>query len=224
MTNKSVTLVPYRRMDDYRAFLWDCTRHALNKLGMPLTIGTCEGEWSRASAINNAAQKANDWEIALIADADTIPDPGSIRRAISWVRDTRGVARPHDQRFMLSSEGTEIFLRQGPNALSSQHIGKTHIGGGLLVVHREAWDKLGGYGEEYVGYGREDSHFNIRALVQSQFDRVPGKCWHLWHDRSECVFAINNQFMYVQLVRQYKSQIDAWAIHKGLAVGSENIF
>jgi len=224
VTNKFVILVPYRRMDDYRQFLWDCTRYALGKFEMPITVGTCEGEWSRSSSINDAASKAGDWEIALIADADTIPEPGAIRRAIAWVKDTQGVARPHDQRFMLTKEGTELFGRQGPSYLNSQHIGKTHIGGGLLVVHRKAWDLLDGYSEEYIGYGREDSHFNIRALVFSQFDRTPGKCWHLWHDRSGCVFNINNQFMYVQLVRQYKEQIDAWAVHKGLALGSENIF
>lgn len=218
----AVTLVPLRLGDDPRRnWLWDHTKPRLESLGLPLYTGDSTGEWARAEALNRASSAAGDWEVALIADADTIPDPGAIRRAIVWVLDTKGAARPHMERFMLTEAGTMEFLRRGPDGLDPQHYDKQYQGGGLLVVHRECWELVEGFDQRFVGWGREDSCFSLRALRRSSFDRLPGHCWHLWHARHKGGANSTSEHIYKRMLRNYAPDIENWARDKGLTNPSE---
>lgn len=213
----AVTLVPLRLGEDqHRHWLWDHTLPALEGLGLPIYTGDSTGEWARAAALNNASAAAGDWEVALLADGDTIPDPDAIRRAIMWVQDTKGAARPHYDRYMLTQDGTLEFLRRGPDGLHPQHYDKQFQGGGLLVVHRECWEAVGGFDERLVGWGREDSVFNMRALRRSRWDRLPGECWHLHHPRHKGGANRQSEMIYQRMIRGYSKDIEAWARNQRL--------
>lgn len=217
-----VTLVPYRPTDGAiglrHRWLWDQTRPALEGLGFPLFIGEPRGAaWARAEACNVAAERAGDWDIALVADCDTIPDPGAIRRAIAWVQDTGGAARPHDERTMLNQKGTVVFCQRGPDAIDrTAHTERSHAGGGLLVVTREAWDKVGGYNEEFKGWGYEDSDFNFRLLRHSTWDRLPGRAYHLWHPRDENRPRRESKEAHRRNKLEFAEDIKEWGADKGL--------
>lgn len=214
---RAVTLVPLRLDEDPRRnWLWDHTKPSLEGLGLPIYTGDSIGEWARAAALNNASALAGDWEVALLADADTIPDPGSIRRAMAWVMDTKGAARPHMDRFMLTEEGTTEFLRRGASALQPNHYDVQYQGGGLMVVHRECWDLVEGFDERFVGWGREDSAFNLRCLRRSSWDRLPGFAWHLWHPRHKGGANSTSENLYNRLMRSYKDDIAEWARNQQL--------
>lgn len=211
-----VTLVPFRGGEPRREFLWDHTKPILEEIGFPIHLGDSTGEWARAEAMNNASTSAGNWDVAILADADTIPDIDSIDRAISWVQSTRGAARPHMERWMLTESGTDKFLRLGREALVLEDYDKQWQGGGLLVVHRECWDKVGGFDERFVGWGREDTCFNLRALRRASWDRLPGDAWHLWHPRHKGGANRNSESIYNALLRGYKDDIEEWARDKGV--------
>ena len=66
-----VTLVPWRPGDPLREHHWEFVRPHLEALGYPLITGDAPGPWARAAACNAAAVKA-DWDVAVIADADSL--------------------------------------------------------------------------------------------------------------------------------------------------------
>lgn len=213
---KIVTLVPWRGGEPRREWLWDCTQPALQGLGYPIYTGDSDGEWARAAAMNRASEAAGDWDIALLGDADTIPEMGSILRAVEWVKSTRGAARPHHNRWMLTEAGTLEFVRRGVEALKYPlHYDKQFFGGGLLVVHREAWEAAEGFDERFVGWGREDSCFNLRCLSRSTWDRLPGNAYHLWHPRHTEGASRTSEDMYRKMLRNYMPDIQEWNRDKG---------
>ena len=214
-----VTLVPWRAGGDQRRiWCWDVTRPALEDLGYEVFTGEPPfPEWARAHAVNAASAAAGEWDVALVADADTIPDPASIERAIWWVTQTGGAVRPHMERHMLNPKGSIVIAQRGPEALDAQHYTRRFPGGGLLVLTREAWDAVGGYDERFIGWGYEDTAMNLALLTKVGWDRLPGHAWHLWHGTKENKPRPDSIKMYKALLRTHSAQIKAWAADKGIS-------
>lgn len=192
------------------------TRPHLEKFGWPIFIGTCGETWQRAVAVNDAAAQAGDWEVAFIADCDTIPDHEGILRAVEWVRSTRGGVRPHEQRYMLNHKQTITAVQRGVDAIPRAHLKAPWAGGGLDVIHREAWDKVGGMNEAYEHWGWEDSDFHVQLVVKASWDRLPGVAWHLHHDATDPRPNPESRRRFQLTVRENKAAIDVWAATKGL--------
>jgi hypothetical protein len=221
-TLRAVTLVPYRPNDGpvgerYR-WLWDHTLPALEALGMPVFTGEPRGEaWARGQALNAASEAAGAWDVALIADCDTIPEPLSIERAFYWVSKTGGAVRPHMQRAMLNAAGTLVFLQRGADYLiERKHYNRSYPGGGLLVLTRAAWEAVGGYDEDFIGWGYEDSDFNLRLLRHSAWDRIPGRAWHLFHPTDDNHPSPESKRRYRNLLTEYHKDVARWSADKGL--------
>ncbi len=215
---KVVTLIPWRPAGDkQRIFNWDCTLPRLEALGYPIFTGEPYGpEWSRAEAVNAAATGAGDWDVALVGDADTIPDPGSIRRAIAWVGDTQGGVRPHMDRWDLDS-GATLRIAQGadPRTFSGREC-KAQPGGGLMVIHRRAYETVGGYDESFRGWGYEDTAMNLALIRRGIFDRLPGECWHMWHDESGWRGATaESKDKHRRLLIEYAPEVERFMANKG---------
>jgi len=224
VTPRVVTLIPWRGGDERREWCWDVTRPSLEVLGFPIFTGDAPGPWARAHAVNAAARTAGSWDVALIGDCDTIPDAASIRRAIAWVLDTRGGARPHAERWMTTKEGALVLAQRGPRGLNHdtsrsarpRHIGRMFAGGGLLVVHRDAWETVGGYDESFVGWGYEDSAMTLALLTQTAWHRLPGEAWHLWHSGEGNKPRPESVRRYKALLAQHADAIARWAGNQGL--------
>jgi N-terminal domain of galactosyltransferase len=175
-----VTLVPWRGGDRSRERVWDFIRPQLESLGYPLFTGDRpRGQWARAAACNAAAAAAGSWEIALVADADTVLESEAVSRTIERVRRTRAAARPHDHRYMLTHLASKELMRGKP--IKPEWLFADAPGGGALVVHREAWETVGGYDERFIGWGYEDSAMNISLATTAGWERISGVALHLWH-------------------------------------------
>jgi hypothetical protein len=196
---------------------------SLEGLGYPIFLGDSEGPWARGRAVNAAAAAAGRWDVALVSDSDTIPDPGAVRRAVAWVLDTGGAARPHDERWMLTKDGTVALVTRGQAALEPHHFGPQWAGGGLLVLTRDAWESVGGFDERYVEWGREDSALNLSLLRAGPWDRLPGQAWHLWHQPFSGKVKRQSDKLYGEALVANKDLIDAWAANKGL-VNAKAVF
>src|SRR4029077_11590237 len=211
-----VILVPYRPASDRHRWLWDMVEPHLRAFGWPMYIGTCEGVWKRAAAVNDAARKAGDWDVAFIADCDTIPDYEGILRAVDWVMSTKGAVRPHEQRYMLDHNQTITAVQRGVEAIPRDMLIAPWAGGGLDVVHREAWDKVGGMNEAYERWGWEDSEWHVQLVVHASWDRLPGVAYHLHHDATDPKPNQESRKRFADTLRANKAAIDVWAAPKGL--------
>lgn len=216
MAPRVVTLVPWRGGDELREQSYDVVRPYLERMGWPIFEGDSDGVWSRGPAINAASERAGDWDVAVIADADTIP-PARMDAAVAAAHISGGGIRPHDHLYRLSPSGSIRVARDGIEALEPRHILDEYPGGGLLVIARRAWDRVGGYSDAFVGWGHEDSFLGIQLVVHASWDRLPGEAWHLWHPDSTTRTReyMNNRRLLHQARMQYEHVLNAASRERG---------
>lgn len=220
-----VILVPYRPASDRHRWLWDMVQPHLEQFGWPIFTGQPQSErWKRADAVNDAAAKAGDWDIAFIADCDTLTDPAGIRRAVTWVADSHGAVRPHEQRFMLDQKQSIQAVQRGTASLDHSRLKAPYAGGGLDIVHRDAWDAVANargtpgkaFDESYVGWGWEDSHFHLDLILHASWDRLPGVAYHLHHESTDPVVNRESRMRFQAAQREHRKVLEMWAAPKGL--------
>jgi GT2 family glycosyltransferase len=217
-----VVCVPWRGGHPQREFNWSVVKPWLESLGYPIYLGDRAGPWSRAAACNQAAREAGDWDVAIFADADTLAEEDALRRAVDTVISTAGAVRPHDKLWNLSHSESTLVQRRGVGALKHHPKRRLLPGGGLLVVHRDAWDKVGGHDERFIGWGHEDSALNTRLLVEASWDRISGNAWHLWHQRDskETPERKANWAMMHELQHRYREDIERESTERGWDIGA----
>lgn len=195
-----VTLVPWRASDLEREAAWDFTYEHLQSFHWPIYSADSRGPWNRAEAINRAAQDADEtpWDIAVIADADTIHLPEDLRRGVALAAKLRTIVVPWRTRWKLSADGSKRFMDRGPvkgpHGYTSEDRDTTDrtrtrmppkVRGGTVVVPRHMWDLVGGFDEGFVGWGHEDVAFRMAAsTLGSGMNELFGTIWHLHHERN----------------------------------------
>lgn len=188
---KIVTLIPYRKADPARERAWEIARVYYETWPWPYYLGDGDGEeFQRSAAINDASRRAGDWDIAVIADADTVQEFRPVERALEMVHETSVV--PWETRYKLSRAGTDKLAMYGydvcglndldiedgfahPNRLRGYPPTRT---GSTIVVSRAAWERATGFDESYTGWGYEDQDFRVKI---GQLTSISGRIWHLWH-------------------------------------------
>lgn len=186
--------------------------------------------WSRARARNNAIAQAKTKHL-VIADADTICSPQAIAEAVDFIEEKIPYAAwvlPYHQRgyYNLSQNYTEHILDRGPfvplppeSELEYEH--KLESWAGILVMTTNAFNKVGGYDERFIGWGYEDNAFRLAMdTLWTKHTRLPYYVAHLWHHAPEDVrFGQpdigHNQRLYQKYVAAY-GNIAAMRHVKGL--------
>lgn len=62
----------------------------------------------------------------------------------------------------------------------------TNFCGGVVLFKRNAFERIGGFDERFLGWGGEDdamSFFKLRDLIHSKY-QMPYVAYHLWHERT----------------------------------------
>jgi len=148
-----------------------------------------DGPFNRAAALNAAAGLAGEWDLAVVADADVVVEPDSVRRAISAAAQTGGgLVFAHDCWLNLSQRDAQDIL-DGDDLRTVLARGgftsRTPVVSGVFVVTRGLWDAVGGFDEAFVGYGGEDHAFYRACSLVQAVRHIPGALWHVWHPRPD---------------------------------------
>ena len=107
---KTVLLVPFSSEDQSRILIWKHVQSWLAQtLDYPLYIGEHfpeqPGTYNLSLARNQAAQKAGDWDVAVIHDADTVINPQQIKAGVVTAWETGAVTYPYTERWELDYTG-----------------------------------------------------------------------------------------------------------------------
>lgn len=188
---KVVILVPYRSDDGGRRDeLWSFTRMWLEKHHSAWEIYEGkgpDGPFNRGGAINEAAQQAGDWEVAVVSDGDNICDPETLQRAVERAYETGGCVFPFETYLYLNEYTSDRLVTEGNCFVSPIKqwwgvIQKHHSG--IQALSRTAYDQVGGF-PELEGWGYEDSIMSTMLNVfTSGTEHLQGSAFHLYHGDS----------------------------------------
>ena len=181
-------LVPYRGDNGRRDELWTFTHHWLKPLNYPITVGESpDGIFNRAAAINHAAEKAGDWDVALIMDADTILPHHQLHAAVTTAQTTGKLTAAFTSVVELNQECTDHVMATGDLNLATLGI-ENHRQGSMidessaLACPRRLWEKVEGFDEHFAGWSCEDNAFwKAATIMGGPPERIPGHAYHLWH-------------------------------------------
>lgn len=191
---KTVVLLPYRQDNGYRDTLWNYLETFYwGTLPYPIVIGEhTDGQFNRSAAINRAAS-LTDWDVAVIADADTwVPAP-QLAVAVKTAADTDTLTAAFDSVVELSQPRTADLLEHPTYPLTADILASTYgidrvrtrdieTQSSMLAISRTLWDRIGGFDEKFVGWGGEDNAFWKAAhILGGEPHRVHGPAFHLWH-------------------------------------------
>jgi len=181
-----VVLVP-RRPEPWRDRLWAWVRERVEaEVDWLIVEGlSVDGPFNRSRALNEAAKEAGDWDVAVILDADTLPDFGRLRPAVDIAAVTGELVCPQDVFRSLSREGTKAVLA-GDCAIEDapKRWDYPRPKSSCVVVSRETWGLVGGFDERFQGWGFEDASFYHTCEALVGIERMAGPVWHCWHPRS----------------------------------------
>lgn len=189
-----VILVPRRTDHGPRDRTWAWVRDWWQaELGLPIYEGLHDerdgdGLFSRSLAVNRAAQAATselpEWDVALIIDSDVFCHPPRVREALERALETGDrLVLPFDRRHNLGPSGSSAIMA-GDRGSWRRYIARTYTDmcSSAVAVPRRLWDAVGGFDEQFRGWGFEDNAFAAACETYgAPLERIPGELWHLWH-------------------------------------------
>lgn len=146
-----------------------------------------DGLFNRSAAINSAARDAGNWDVCVIADADTWVPRAQLDAAVATARQTGRLTAAFTSVVELSEQfttaiigGTAEWAEFGIDKIRTEPLVTQSS---MLAVPRILFDRAGGFDEAFQGWGGEDGAFWCAATVLAGVpERVDGHAFHLWHE------------------------------------------
>lgn len=182
-------IVPITPGDERRDRAWAWLKQRYRKFHPDWEIiecGTPGGPWSKGTAVAEGAERASG-DVFIVADADCWIPQKALLEAVHLATLNPWVV-PHSQVCRLDVASTERTLQLAPidevdfriTLDRSRYPGRA--GGGIVVLSRATYEKVGPPDPRFTGWGGEDASWGraLNTLVGS-FVRLPNDLWHLWH-------------------------------------------
>lgn len=192
-------LIPYREQSPERSRIleWNLRRLKWLLPSAEVILGDSDPDlpFSRSAAINDAFRRSSG-ELLVIADSDTIFDPGVLGNCMKAVD---GWRLPYTTYTLMNRRCSERILASSPTILLSEQIIlpltvlNAHPdrpfeppASGVLAFTREDFITTGGFNEEFIGWGYEDNAFVFNAMQRlGPPTRDQGNVYHIFHPRSK---------------------------------------
>lgn len=150
--------------------------------GFPvLLVDSGHETFNRAASRNFGVRAAPAGHVAVVCDADILPDPQPLALAVASAYDGR-LHYPYTICHYLTEAGTREVLHGQPPDPARIEFSIPAAQGGIMVMLADGWLAAGGMDEGFVGWGFEDNawHTVVTATIGPPV-RHEGVVWHLWH-------------------------------------------
>lgn len=209
VTDTRVTVVvPFDRSPDRTAqwrwvSRWYRTRHPSWRV--VIADDPVAGEFSKPRAVNAAARRLRT-DVLVIADADLYVPPAQLETAVALSLDAPWVV-PQSRVNRLDEPSTaRLMAGGGLDGATFDRRYEAVSGGGLFVIRRDLFLKIGGFDERFGMWGAEDQAFQVAAdTLLGRHVKLPGELWHLWHPPMERV-GTDRWKTNVRLLKRYRER------------------
>jgi predicted glycosyltransferase involved in capsule biosynthesis len=134
----------------------------------------------------NVATKMAKSNIIVFADSDLIMEPNQLIEGLKLIQDYEMV-NPYKSVIDLeaneSSMPFEQILKIDRPGRGETDIQKVPLCGGICMFRKDAINKIGGWNEDFIGWGGEDDFVSIKVKHYLTYTELPHKCYHLHHNR-----------------------------------------
>jgi len=194
-------------------------KHIFTKTNLP---------FNRSWGFNVGLKNCNS-NIVVFTDCDLIMEPNDFISAIKKIEDYDMVSpyssvvdlKPDESQLPMES----IFKIDRPGRGEEDHQ-KINICGGITIFRKEAIMRIGGWCEEFIGWGAEDDYQTIKVENFLSSYEQKSRCYHLYHDREAPDMKWYQRNL--QLLQKYKSlskEDIARSINNSLKkIGMKNIY
>lgn len=174
--------IPWRKGDPARERNLRYVRRWWAQFGWPTYLGDTDHRTFNRSAARNQAAYQSDAELLVFADADIIGEPSVILAAAAHALTERTAVWPHTVTHLLSrADSRQVIGGADPAGFRGARLFKGSPSG-ILVVHRDLFETVGGWDEGFDGgWGFEDVAFAHVLRTMADTKRLDGRLWHLWH-------------------------------------------
>lgn len=162
----------------------------------PLMIAPNNDHFRKSMCFNMVAEKSPQ-KILCFWDVDVIIDPVNIKKSYDSLMEGKA-----DHVYPFNGLFINVNKAMFPNLLNQDfdnlyslykqghdwlEFASGESPGGCNMITREAFEKIGGYDERFIGWGFEDTDFFHRSLKVNRLGRITDEkaiCWHMHHDQA----------------------------------------
>jgi hypothetical protein len=151
-------------------------KHIFTKTNMP---------FNRSWGFNVGLKNTNS-EVVVFTDCDLIMDPQEFINAVKMTTEYEMVSpyssvvdlQPNESDLPMES----IFKIERPGRGETDHQ-TVNICGGITIFRKESILRIGGWCQDFIGWGAEDDFQTIKVENFLSSYEQKGRCFHLYHDR-----------------------------------------
>ena len=151
-------------------------KHIFTKTNMP---------FNRSWGFNVGLKNTNS-EVVVFTDCDLIMDPQEFINAVKMTTEYEMVSpyssvvdlQPNESDLPMES----IFKIDRPGRGETDHQ-TVNICGGITIFRKESILRIGGWCQDFIGWGAEDDFQTIKVENFLSSYEQKGRCFHLYHDR-----------------------------------------
>jgi hypothetical protein len=160
----------------YRELLPNTVITCVDTVHEPFCLAACRNEGVRLA-------EQGGYDVAVIGDADTLPEREPLLEAIEQARYSRLVHLPYTEYRSLRADGTEQY-RAGTPLEECNHLVVDGAASGVYVTTPATWWAHGGQDERFRGWGGEDAAWYAAhtTLLGAEPVRHEGRVYALHHE------------------------------------------
>lgn len=151
-------------------------RHIFLKSNMP---------FNKSWGFNVGLKYANS-NVIVFGDSDLIMDPQEFIKSVRLLEQYEMV-NPYNSVIDLNPQESNASLDQimkiNRPGRGETDIQKVPLCGGICIFRREAIHKIGGWHEDFIGWGGEDDFQSVKVKAFLNWYENQAKCYHIYHDR-----------------------------------------
>jgi predicted glycosyltransferase involved in capsule biosynthesis len=143
--------------------------------------------YNRSWAFNVGAKYATT-DILVFGDSDLVMNPNDMIDSLQTLKDYdtvspyRKVIDLMQHEINMTFDQLKMITRPGRGETDNR---KINFSGGIVIMKKEAFLKIGGWPEEFIGWGGEDNFVTLKIEKFLKFKEMSYTCYHLPHGQEQ---------------------------------------